>query len=197
MTLPREDDTPLDFIAAQVRAYPPLDNAAIETLLAEMRGDEHGPAAERLVEHHLSVALDIAMARTDRGVEVADLYQEGTLAIFVALAEYAARGGPASGLRAYVEKVVTRLVEAAIVAAEAARASDSAIVRAAELLNVAEVALRHEFAREPTVAELAGALEWPEGQVIVVQAAVLQARQQWDDDITNYLDDEDPSDEPD
>jgi DNA-directed RNA polymerase sigma subunit (sigma70/sigma32) len=183
------DDTELDALAAQARAYPPLDDAEVARLLAE--AVTAGPARERLVEHHLSIALDEAIARGGRGVAVADLYQEGTLATIVAVSEYASRGGTPSGLRAFVARVVGAHLESAIEEAALEQRSDEAFVRDAQLYEAAEINLRRELGRSATTMELAAALLWPEDRVAVVAEMLNAAREMYDSEIVQYLDDDD------
>ena len=180
-------DTDLDALASQVRSRLSLDTDEVARLLPDAAAP--GPAQERLVEHHLDVALDEALARRDRGVEVFDLYQEATLAAIVAVSEYAARGGAAAGLRAHVSRVIAAHLDDAIEQAELERASDEAFVRDAQRYETAEVNLRHELGRSATPLELAAALEWPEERVAVVAEAVAAARELWDTEIVEYLDD--------
>lgn len=185
-----DDDTELDAIAAQVRAYPPLPDDEIANLLGVVRTRDDAPARERLVEHHLRIALDEAIARGDRGVEVVDLYQEGTLATIVAINEYASREGPPAGLQRYVSRVVGVHLDSELERAAAERERAEAFVRDAQVYEVAEVDLRHELGRTPTVTELAAVLEWDEERVELVGEMLTSARELWDADIVQYLDDE-------
>ncbi|MBV8193978.1 MAG: hypothetical protein JOY80_00470, partial [Candidatus Dormibacteraeota bacterium] len=136
------------------------------------------------------VVLDESLARRDRGVDVIDLYQEGTLAAIVAVTEYSSRGGAAAGLRGYVTRVVAAHLDDAIEEVELDRKADEAFVRDAQLYETAEVSLRRELGRSATATELAAALEWPEERVTVVAEAVMNARELWDSEIVEYLDDE-------
>lgn len=185
----RRDDSELDGLAAQARSYPPLEVDQIGRLLSAAR-DGDGAARERLVEHHLRVALDEALVRGDRGLEVLDLYQEGTLATIVAVTEYASRGGAPGGLAAYVARVVGAHLDRALEAAAAERERADALLRDAQLYEIAEVSLRSELGRSATVTELAAALTWPEDRVNVVGAMLNSAREMYDADIVQYLDDE-------
>ena len=83
----RHDDTELDFLAAQARSHPPLAAAATDRLIGAARGGDR-LARESLVEHSLGAVLAEAVAHRRRGVEVTDLYQEGSLAMVVAIEEY-------------------------------------------------------------------------------------------------------------
>ena len=183
-----EDDTDLDSLAAQVRSRPPLAADEVRTLLAD--AGSAGPAQERLVEHHLAIALDEALARGDRGVEVLDLYQEATVATIVAVSEYAARSGKPAGLRNFVSRVVRAHLDDAIEQVKLEQRGDEAFVRDAELYELAEINLRHELGRSATNTELAAALEWPEERVAIVGDMLNAAREMYDSDIVQYLDDE-------
>jgi len=182
------DTTDVETLADQVRAYPPLDTEEIRRLLGAAASP--GSAQSRLVEHHLAVAFDEAVARRDRGVDIGDLYQEANLAAVVAVAEYASRGGEPAGLRGYVSRVVASHLDDTVEQAEIERQADEAFVRDAQLYEAAEVNLRHELGRSATTTELAAVLEWPEERVAVVAEAVGAARELWDSEIVEYLDDE-------
>jgi len=183
------DDTDLDALASQVRSRQSLADEEIGRLLPD--ASSAGPAQEKLVEHHLDVALSEALARRDRGVEVFDLYQEATLAAIVAVSEYSARGGAPAGLRPYIARVIGAHLDDAIQEAELERRADEAFVRDAERYEAAEVSLRHELGRSATTTELAAALLWPEDRVGLVAEAVNAARELWDTEIVQYLDDDD------
>jgi DNA-directed RNA polymerase sigma subunit (sigma70/sigma32) len=188
------DDTELDAIAAQVRSVPVLGPEKVTALLSEARRSPAGTAAGRLVEQHLGVLLDAVLARRGRGAELLDLYQDGSVAATVAVREYAARGGTAAGLPAYVAKVVDRFLDEVLERIEAQRLADALLIEQVKVLETAEVALRRRFEREPTNVELAAALEWTPALVEVVSAALRQAREVHDAEIVDFLDDADPGD---
>ncbi|GAC1338377.1 MAG: hypothetical protein NVSMB29_04100 [Candidatus Dormibacteria bacterium] len=182
-------DTELDAIAAQARSRPALPISAVAPLLLQARAQPAGPAAGTLVEHHLSAALDAALARRGRGLPVGDLYQEGSIALVVAVDEYAAREGDAEGLRAYIDKVVALHLDAAIEKEATAVAAEQVVVRDAELLSAAEVRLRRELGRDATFLELGGLLMWPPERVEAVSAILHEAQGQYDMELLQYLDD--------
>ena len=182
-------DTELDAIAAQARSHPPLGVAEVAPLLLEARAHPGGSASGRLVEHHLTVALDAALARRGRGLPVGDLYQEASIALVVAVDEYAAREGAAPGLRGYVDKVVALHLDAALEKEATAVAAEEAVVRDAELLSAAEVRLRRELGRDATALELGGLLSWPPERVEVISAVLHEAQGQYDLELLDYLDD--------
>jgi DNA-directed RNA polymerase specialized sigma subunit len=186
----RTIDTELDAIAAQVRTAGPLELDEVAELLATVHRDGPGPAQTRLVEHHLQIALDEALARGDRGIDVVDLYQEGSVATIVAVAEYAARSTSASGLRAFVSRVVGVHLDQALEEAAIERQEQEAFVRDAQLYQMAEVAMRSRLGRAATVTELAGVLEWPEERIHIMAEQLQRARAMYDEDIVQYLDDD-------
>lgn len=183
------DDTDLDALAAQVRSYPPLPESEVHALLDTVRAHDDAIARERLVQHHLRIALDEAIARGDRGIEVLDLYQEGSIATIIAINEYAARFGSPAGLRTFVTRVVGAHLDRTLEEAELERQSEEAFIRDARVYETAEIGLRHELGRSPTPTELAAMLEWPEERVELVGHMLENAREMYDSEIVQYLDD--------
>ena len=184
----REDDTELDALAAQVRASPKLSTAAAEALIAAaVRGDRDAHAA--LIEHALSPVLAEAVAHRDRGVELLDLFQEGSLAALVAVEEYVERTGNGAGFVAYVRRVVNRHLDHVIEEHEAAVVEAAELAEDTRLLDVARVALHRQAGREPTVTELASVLRWSPERVELISGILDNARADFDSDIVQYLDD--------
>jgi DNA-directed RNA polymerase sigma subunit (sigma70/sigma32) len=185
------DDTGLDAIAAQVRSLPPLPLDEVQRLLADVRRRGGGAAQERLVEHHLSRPLREALHRGNRGVDVVDLYQEGTVATIIAISEYAQRSDAAGGLNAFITKLVGLHLEHAIEQHELEKQEEEAFVRDARLYETAEVSMRHKLGRAATESELAAVLEWPAERVAVMAEQLSRARELYDSDVVQYLDDDD------
>jgi DNA-directed RNA polymerase sigma subunit (sigma70/sigma32) len=184
----REDDTELDALAAQVRASPKLSTAAADALIAAaVRGDRDAHAA--LIEHALSSVLAEAVAHRDRGVELLDLFQEGSLAALVAVEEYVERTGNGAGFVAYVRHVVNRHLDHVIEEHEAAVVEAAELAEDTRLLDVARVALHRQAGREPTVTELASVLRWSPERVELISGILDNARADFDSDIVQYLDD--------
>lgn len=191
-------DTRLDSLAAQVRSRPPLPLEKVTELLGRARraGDaEAGEARAALVEGHLGVALDAALARADSGVDVGDLYQEASVAVVTAVDEYAARDGDAAGLRAYVRRVVDLHVDAAVEREETERQTCEAILAETRLLDAAEVEMRKRLGRDPSVTELAALLGWSEQRVATIGDLLHEARARNDLTLLPFLDDLDDVDE--
>lgn len=185
-----DDGAAMEELAAQARAYRPLNRGEISALLGEVRALGPGPAHKRLVEHSLGVAVDAARARAGRGVDMVDLYQEATLALTAAILEYAATGADADGLRPFIGEAAGRHLEEFLEAAALEREADEAFVRDAQLYETAELGLRHRFGRPATSTEIASVLEWPPDRVELVGRMLSAAREMYDTEIVQYLDDE-------
>jgi len=183
------EDSPLDALAAQARSYPPLPLDEVDALLRRTHETGGNAAAATLVRHHLSIALDAALQRRDQGLDVGDLYQEGSIAVVTAVDEYALRGGGAAGLRSYVERVVALHLDAALEREAEERAAGEAFVRDAQRYELVEVELRHQLSRVPTSLELAAALEWSVEHVETVAEMLAEARALHDESLLPYLDD--------
>jgi RNA polymerase primary sigma factor len=194
MTTRFPDDTELDAIAAQVRSFAPMPPSELARLLDDARRSPTGPATGRLVERQLSAVLDAVLARRGKGVDLMDLYQEGSIAATVAVGEFAAHGGAASGLGAYVARVVNTFLDDVIKREAAEKRADTLLLEQVKLLEAAEVVLRRRLERQPTTLELAAALEWTPETVEVVGAVLHQARDTYDAEIVDFLDDIDESD---
>jgi DNA-directed RNA polymerase specialized sigma subunit len=177
-------------IAEQVRTVPELDSDKVAALLDQVRAGEAPSARQRLVENYLRIALSEADARADRGVEVGDLFQEATLAVMVAVHEFALRDAPASGLAEFTRRVVAAHLDATVDAAEIEQRGEAAFVRDAQLYEVAEVGLRRRLGREATSTEVASLLDWPAERAEAMAGMLTAARQQYDGDIALYLDDD-------
>jgi len=188
------EDSPLDAISAQARAYPPLPLDEVDALLQRTHTTGGNAAAATLVRHHLSIALDAALQRKDKGLDVGDLYQEGSIAVVTAVDEYAHRGGNAAGLRSYVERVVALHLDAALEREAQEREAGEAFVRDAQSYELVEVELRHRFDRAPTSIEMAAALEWSVEHVETVAEMLSEARALNDETLLPYLDDTEQGD---
>lgn len=191
------DDTALDAIAAQVRSLSPVSEDEVGALLVESRMVPGGSATARLIELQLATVLDAVLARRSPTLDLMDLYQEGSVAATVAVTEYASRGGQPAGLRAYVQRVVDRFLDEVVEREEAQRVADALLVENAKLYEAAEVVLRGRLEREPTRLELAAALNWTPEAVDLIGDSVRLAREQYDAEIVQYLDDADDDDEGD
>ncbi len=185
----RDDDTELDALSARARSRPALAAEAAQGLIGAARAGDAG-AREALVEQALAEVLEAAMARRGRGVELVDLYQEGSMAAVIAVQEYVERRGSGTHLNAYVRRVVEGHLDRMVEREETAAGDATALVRDAHLVEDAQVELRRRGGREPTATELAAALGWATDRVEMVDAMLRAAREIFDAEIVQYLDDE-------
>jgi hypothetical protein len=93
-----------------------------------------------------------------------------------------------------VVRVVDTFLDDVIKRGAAQKLADALLVEQVKLLEAAEVLLRRRLGREPTTLELAAALEWTPETVEVVGAALHQARDTYDAEIVDFLDDIDDTD---
>lgn len=186
----REDDTTLDALAVLAKTRPELSGEAAERLLVAARAGDTA-ARERLVAHSLGWVLDQAVGHRDHGIEVVDLFQEGSLAATIAIDQYVERGGSGARLGGYVRRVVSDHLDRAVEREEAASAEAAAIIADTRLLEAALTATRQRSGREPTETELAALLQWAPERVELIADVLGAAGEQFDADLVQYLDSED------
>lgn len=188
--LSAQDQQAVAEITHQVDRVPRLATGEVSALLADVRAHDASSSRQRLVENYLHVALAEARKRRQQGIDVGDLFQEGTLAVMVAVHEYASRDAPASGLEEFARRVVAAHLDATVEAAEIDQRSEEAFVRDAQLYEIAELGLRRKLGREASLTEIASLLEWPPERVETVVGMLTAARKLYDNDIAQYLDDD-------
>ena len=184
------DDSPLDRLASQVRATPPLDDAGVADLLAAARRGAPGDPTAALTRAHLATALDAALAMRGEGDDVAELFQEGSLAVCAAVVEYVEGTGPAAGLRDHVRRAVEAHIATVQSAERRRREEEEAFVRDSRMLDLAEVEMRRRLGRPATVDELAKVLEWTPRRVELVGEMLEAARRLHDETLIPFLDDD-------
>ena len=144
----------------------PLLTASEELALARRveRGDL--AAKQRLVEANLRLVVHVAKRyqREDHGFALADLVQEGTLGLLRAVEKFDHRRGHRFSTYAviWIRQAIGRAISEK---GRSIRLPETMIRRLREL-DGAEVALRTELGRDPSPAELAGALGWLPEQVL-------------------------------
>ena len=185
------DDSPLDRLASQVRANPPLDDEAVAGVLAAARRHDPGDALAILTRHYLSLALDAALALRGEDDDVAELFQEGSLAVCTAVAGYIAGTGDAAGLRDHVRSEVDAHIARVQSAERRRREEQEAFVRDSRILDLAEVEMRRRLGRPATVEELAKVLEWTPRRVELVGEMLDAARRLHDETLIPFLDEDD------
>jgi DNA-directed RNA polymerase specialized sigma subunit len=184
-------DTELEALAAHARAHPPLPADAVDRMIEAAAGGD-AAAQAGLVEQALEVVLDAALARRGLGVEIPDLYQEGSEAAVVAVHEYVGRRASGARLNGYVRRVVDGHLDRVVERERAAAIDASAMVRDVRLLEIAQVELRRRGGGPPSDTELAAALTWSTEKVGLVRGILDGARERFDAEIVQYLDDAEP-----
>ena len=188
------DDSLLDRLASQVRANPPLGDEAVADLLAAARRHDSGDPIVILTRHHLSLALDAALALRGEDDDVAELFQEGSVAVCTAVADYIAGSGDAAGLRDHVRGEVDAHIAGVQSGERRRREEQEAFVRDSRMLDLAEVEMRHRLGRPATVEELAKVLEWTPRRVELVGEMLDAARRLDDETLIPFLDDDSDED---
>ena len=167
----------------RVGSGPQLDRA----LVARAVGGEE--AAQRTVlDHERAMITRLARERAERGLSQEDLVQEGSLGLLRAMHEFA--GGVDDHFDRYAEARVGEQMDRALQEEQSAVREEQQLVEDANSFEQAELVLRRELKREPTPAELRDRLGWSAERLDDVAAAVEDARQRHDEELTAYLDPE-------
>lgn len=150
----------------------------------------HGdPAAkESLIREQLGWIEQAAGQRAGRGLSEGDLVQEGCLGLIKAIDEFAESGR--TDFDAFAREQVSEHMEQAIAQEGRAQEESRRLLEAAEELQRVDFALRRELGREPTPAELAAKLEWPQERTESIAEMVGDARRRHDEELLEYLDPE-------
>ena len=154
---------------------------------AATRGDPE--AKESLIRDQLQWIQQAAGQRAGRGLSEGDLVQEGSLGLIKAIDEFAGSGR--TDFEAFAREQVSDHMEQAIAQEDRAQEESRRLVQAAEDFQLAEFTLRRELRRDPTAAEVAAKLEWPQDRTEAIAEIVGDARRRHDDELLNYLEPED------
>jgi DNA-directed RNA polymerase sigma subunit (sigma70/sigma32) len=184
--LPSAEAADLRDVARQATAEP-APSPAEERRLLELAAQGDGSARDRLFRAHAGLVVGLAEARQDRGLELGDLLQEGSLALIAAIA--GARPGQAAmgGLAKEVEASVGRQLDEAIAQEESAVRERQQLIEDAEAYQRAEIEIRRLLGRAPTEAELAEKLEWSAARTQRLGEMVEAARRRHDEELLSYL----------
>jgi RNA polymerase primary sigma factor len=163
--------------------------AAEQSDLLRRAGDGDKASQDRLVEAFMPTVVRMASARTEQGLPVGDLVQEGCIGLIEAIRTFSA-----SGEADFVRFAETRIAASLAVAIEeeaAAVREAQLLVAAAEDYDRAEMVLRRELHRAPTEAEIARKLEWTVERTHYVAQVVADARRRHDEELLAFIDPED------
>lgn len=141
---------------------------------------------ERLIAVYLPTVVRLATARTDKGLSLPDLVQEGSIGFIEAMRTFAASGqlefAPFAEAR-----IAAQLADAIETEASAVR-DEKLLISAAEDYDRTELVLARELHRAPTEAELAEKLEWTVERTHYVAQVVADARQRHDEELLAFID---------
>ena len=164
-----------------------LDAGEQDELLRRAAGGD--PASQdRLVEAFMPTVVRMAAARSEQGLPVPDLVQEGSIGLIEAIRSFSASGEP--DFTRFAEIHIAAQLAVAIDAEAAAVRDAQLLVTAATDYDRVEMVLRRELHREPTEAEMAGKLEWTVERTRYVAQVVADARRRHDEELLAYIDPE-------
>jgi DNA-directed RNA polymerase sigma subunit (sigma70/sigma32) len=181
------DEALLRELRRQARSHGPLQPAEEERLLQRSAlGDR--PSEDRIVEANMTMVIRLATARSEHGLSVLDLVQEGAIGLLEAVRSFAI--SEQSSFASYAEQKVSAQMDSAI-SAEAASVRDAQLlVTAATDYERAELVLRHELQHEPVAAEIAEKLEWTVDRTLYMAQVVAVARRRHDEELLAFVDPE-------
>lgn len=157
-----------------------------QELLLERGGLGDKASQERLVEVNLGLVIRLAAARSEQGLSVPDLVQEGSIGLVEAIRSFADSGERDFG--AFAEHEIEAQMDRALAVEAAAVRDAELLVTAASDYEHTELVLRRELHRESTEGELAEKLEWTVERTRYVAHVVADARRRHDEDLLEFID---------
>jgi len=143
---------------------------------------------ERLVEAFMPTVLRLARTRSEEGLPLGDLVQEGSIGLIEAIKAY--NGSSESDFVRFAEAHIAAHLTVAIDAETAAvREAQQLVVACADYDRV-EALLHRELHRPPTEAEIGRKLEWSVERTRYVAQVVMEARRRHDEELLEYIDPE-------
>jgi DNA-directed RNA polymerase sigma subunit (sigma70/sigma32) len=180
-----EDAEALADLVRQVSLARPLQADEERTLLERIAQGDRG-SEDRLVAGHLAMVIRLAGERTEQGLSVADLVQEGSIGLVGAVRSFIGSGE--RDFARFAEEKVGAQMEAAIATDAAAVRETKLLVAAASDYEHTDIVMRHELKRAPTEAELAEKLEWTVDRTRYVAGVVAEARRRYDEEVLAFID---------
>ncbi len=141
---------------------------------------------DRLVATHIGMIIRLARERGTQALSLVDLVQEGSLGLVEAVRTFVDSGH--SDFTGFAEQKVGAQMDAAIDAEMAAVRDAQLLVAAATDYERAEIVLRRELDREPTIHEIAEKLEWTNERARYVQQVVSDAQRRHDEEMIAFID---------
>jgi DNA-directed RNA polymerase sigma subunit (sigma70/sigma32) len=177
----------LNALIRSARSAGALDPAE-ETKLLRRAGLGDRTSQDRLVAAHLERVVRLATTRSEQGLSVPDLVQEGSIGLLEAVRTFADSGE--SDFAKFAEARIGAQMDAAIAAEAAAVHEGDLLVAAATDYERAELVIKRELRRDPTAAELAEKLEWTVDRTLYVARVVAEARRRYDEEMLALIDPE-------
>jgi len=176
-----------DLAEAAGRPHHPHGAELRRLLKASGRGDPK--ARDALTRAHLDWVIGAARERSDRGLSVADLVQEGTIGLLEAIDQFPA--GDRDDFEAFARERVAGRMDRALGDEQRVVNEGRMLVQAAEDYVRAEITLRGELGRTGSDEELARKLQWSVSRTKEIGQIVEDARRRHDEELLEYLEPED------
>jgi RNA polymerase sigma factor (sigma-70 family) len=189
---PVDDDADMDAAALrelirEAQSQRPLGPGEQNALLRDA-ADGDQPSRDRLVAAYLPTVVRLAAARSEEGLSVPDLVQEGTIGFIEAVRDFGDSGEADFG--AYAEARISAQLSLAIDEEASSVRDAQLLVAAAEDYDRTEMLLRRELHRAPSESEIAQKLEWTVERTHYVAEVVAEARRRHDEELLAYIDPE-------
>jgi RNA polymerase primary sigma factor len=184
----RDDDAEiLRELIREAKSRRPLQPGEQDQLLRQA-ADGDQTSQDRLVAAYLPTVVRLAAARSEEGLSVPDLVQEGSIGFIEAMRTFAASGE--HDFASFAEaRIAAQLANALETEASAVR-DEKLLIAAAEDYDRTELVLARELHRAPTESELAEKLEWTLERTRYVAQVVADARKRHDEELLAYIDPE-------
>lgn len=141
-----------------------------ETILLEKLKAGDTDAAKRLVEGNLIRVSDLAKAYEDKGVPIADLVQEGNMALTIAVSEF--KDGD---FHLFLEKQITSAFSDAITLQLFETETEEEILARVNVLKEVSTIMAKELGREATLLELSDKMKMTEEEIKGIMKLTLDA----------------------
>src|SRR6266702_6388363 len=182
-----DDAEALRELIREARSQQPLKPGEEDQLLRRAAAGDQA-SQERLVAVYLPMVVRLAAARSDEGLSLPDLVQEGSIGFIEAMRTFAA-GGETEFAPFAEARIAAQLADAIETEASAVR-DEKLLIAAAEDYDRTELVLARELHRAPTEAELAEKLEWTVERTRYVAQVVADARKRHDEELLAFIDPE-------
>jgi RNA polymerase primary sigma factor len=180
-----EDADALRDLIREARSQRPLRPGEEDQLLRRA-ADGDDASQERLIAVYLPTVVRLAAARSDEGLSLPDLVQEGSIGFIEAMRTFAASGEP--DFAPFAEARVAAQLADAIETEVSAVRDERLLIAAAEDYDRTELVLARELHRAPNEAELAEKLEWTVERTRYVAQVVAVARKRHDEELLAFID---------